>query len=141
VLSLRVTRDRRGYESIYLMLEQRRRNRPERRLLYWTRRSSVARVGREPFDDDTRAMLERANPGINFDWEALLKSFSASAAAARYAAMRQKAGAGTAAPTASRIRPDARAWREDDEPSELDTLETTDVAARVDVGAPDHKVS
>lgn len=90
MLSLRVTRDRRGYDHIYLIEETRRRGRSEGRLLYWCRLPGGMRVGRDPFDEDTRRRLERANPHTGFDWGALSKSLASSLAAARWAARQQQ---------------------------------------------------
>jgi hypothetical protein len=123
VLSLRVTRDRPGYDHIYLIEESRRRGRSEGRLLYWSRMPGGLRVGRDPFDEDTRARLERANPGVAFDWPSLTKSLNASLAAARWAARQQqepRPGGNRPPPPRDQRRPpqrDAqrRRWREDDE--------------------------
>jgi hypothetical protein len=51
------------------------------------------RVGREPFDVETREALERSNPDLAFDWPALTKSLSQSLAAARWAARQERPGA------------------------------------------------
>ena len=117
MLSLRVTRDRRGYEHIYLVHETRRKGRSEGRLLYWSRSPGPLRVGREVLDAETRTDLERANPDVVFDWPALLKQFQSSTAAARWAAHQQRVGQGNG-PLARRRnaegRPEAR--RRDSEP-------------------------
>jgi hypothetical protein len=97
VLSLRVTRDKRGYEHIYLIADGRRRGRAESRLVYWCRMPGGLRVGREPFDADTRETLERGNPDLVFDWPSLTKSLSQSLAAARWAARQERPGAGAPA--------------------------------------------
>lgn len=89
MVSLRVSRDRRGYDHIYLIEESRRRGRSEGRLLYWSRLPGGMRVGREPFDEETRTRLERANPGVAFDWPTLTKTLASSLAAARWAARQQ----------------------------------------------------
>jgi hypothetical protein len=102
VLSLRVTRDKRGYEHIYLIADGRRRGRAESRLVYWCRMPGGLRVGREPFDADTRETLERGNPDLVFDWPSLTKSLSQSLAAARWAARQDRPGAG--APAAKGVR-------------------------------------
>jgi hypothetical protein len=94
VLSLRVTRDKRGYEHIYLIADGRRRGRAESRLVYWCRMPGGLRVGREPFDAETRETLERGNPDLAFDWPSLTKSLSQSLAAARWAARQERPGAG-----------------------------------------------
>jgi len=96
VLSLRVTRDKRGYEHIYLIADSRRRGRADSRLVYWCRMPGGLRVGREPFDADTRDALERGNPDLTFDWPALIKTLSQSLAAARWAARQERPGGGSA---------------------------------------------
>jgi hypothetical protein len=94
VLSLRVTRDKRGYEHIYLIADSRRRGRADSRLVYWCRMPGGLRVGREPFDAETREVLERGNPDLVFDWPALTKTLSQSLAAARWAARQERPGGG-----------------------------------------------
>jgi hypothetical protein len=67
---VRVSRDRRGYEHIYLFeVSSRRPSRP--RILYWFRTPPGVRVGREPFDEPVRRALEAQNPGVTFDWKKL----------------------------------------------------------------------
>ena len=102
MLSLRVTRDKRGYEHIYLIADGRRRGRAESRLVYWCRMPGGLRVGREPFDAETREALERGNPDLAFDWPSLTKSLGQSLAAARWAARQERPGAG--APAAKGLR-------------------------------------
>ena len=105
MLSLRVTRDKRGYEHIYLIADGRRRGRAESRLVYWCRMPGGLRVGREPFDADTRETLERGNPDLMFDWPSLTKSLSQSLAAARWAARQERPGAGAPAGKGARRGP------------------------------------
>jgi hypothetical protein len=83
VLSLRVSRDKRGYDYIYLLLEGRRRGRVENRLLYCGRWPTPCRVGLRPFDDETRVRLEEAHPDVAFDWPALLKTLQAALGVSR----------------------------------------------------------
>ena len=94
MLSLRVTRDKRGYEHIYLIADGRRRDRVDSRLVYWCRMPGGMRVGREPFDAETREAIERGNPDLAFDWPALTKSLNQSLAAARWAARQERVGGG-----------------------------------------------
>lgn len=98
MIALRVTRDRRGYEHVYLIHESRRKGRAEGRLLYWSRSPGPLRVGREVFDAETRSELEQANPDVTFDWTALTRQLQSSTAAARWAAHQQKNGPSGAAP-------------------------------------------
>ncbi len=105
MLSLRVTRDKRGYEHIYLIADARRRGRAESRLVYWSRMPGGLRVGREPFDAETREALERGNPDLVFDWPALTKTLSQSLAAARWAARQDRPGASAPAAKGPRRGP------------------------------------
>jgi hypothetical protein len=67
---VRVSRDKRGYEHIYLLeVSSRRPSRP--RILYWFRTPPGVRVGREPFDEPVRRALEAQNPDVTFDWKKL----------------------------------------------------------------------
>ncbi len=50
------------------------RGRQRSRVLYVFRTVPGVKVGRDPFDPDTRRLLARANPDIAFDWEALIRS-------------------------------------------------------------------
>lgn len=70
---LRFSRDKRGYESIYLVHAQNRRGKPTRpRVLYWYRTPPGIRVGRAPFDEETRRRLEAQNPDVVFDWPTIV---------------------------------------------------------------------
>jgi hypothetical protein len=69
---VRVSRDKRGYQQVYLMDTSMRRGRPPKPLLiYWYRTPPGIRVGRDPFDPATRRALESQNPGVVFDWDKL----------------------------------------------------------------------
>lgn len=69
---VRVTRDKRGYEHIYLMRASGRRGKAGApRVLYVFRTPPGIKVGREPFDDLVRRTLEEQNPGVYFDWKKL----------------------------------------------------------------------
>ncbi len=105
MLSLRVTRDKRGYEHIYLLADGRRRGRADSRLVYWCRMPGGLRVGREPFDAETREALERVNPDLVFDWPSLTKTLAQSLAAARWAARQERPGAGAPAAKGPRRGP------------------------------------
>jgi len=69
---VRVTRDKRGYERIYLMRASGQRGKAgSPRPLYVFRTPPGLKVGREPFDDAVRRMIEEQNPGVYFDWKKL----------------------------------------------------------------------
>lgn len=69
---LRVIRDKRGYETTYLMHWFREGNRQRSRILYVFRSPGGVRVGRNPLEPDVLRQLEREHPGIEFDWKAVL---------------------------------------------------------------------
>lgn len=72
VAFVRVTRDKRGYEHIYLMRGAGQRGKgASPRVLYVFRTPPGLKVGREPFDETTRRTLEEQNPGVHFDWQKL----------------------------------------------------------------------
>lgn len=69
---LRFSRDKRGYEHTYLVQSTNKRGKPIKpRILYWYRTPPGVRLGRSPFDDEVRQLLEAQNPGIVFDWATL----------------------------------------------------------------------
>jgi hypothetical protein len=72
---VRISRDKRGYEHIYLIDASTRGGRPSRaRVLYWFRTPAGVKVGREPFDEGVRRALEEQNPHLVFDWKAIVST-------------------------------------------------------------------
>ena len=70
---VRFSRDKRGYEYVYLVHTPTRRGRSGRsRVLYWYRTPPGVRVGRQPFDIEVQRAQEQQNPGVLFDWEAIV---------------------------------------------------------------------
>jgi hypothetical protein len=65
---LRVIRDKRGYETTYLMHWYREGNRQHSRILYVFRSPGGVRVGREPLEPEVLRQIEAQHPGIAFDW-------------------------------------------------------------------------
>jgi hypothetical protein len=71
---LRVLRDKRGYETTYLMHWFREGSRQRSRILYVFRTPPGVRVGREALDADTVRELEAQHPAIEWDWNALVEN-------------------------------------------------------------------
>jgi len=75
VPSVRFSRDKRGYEYVYLVHTPTRRGKPGRtRVLYWYRTPPGIRIGRRPFDEEVQRTLERQNPGVEFAWDAIINT-------------------------------------------------------------------
>ena len=68
---LRVLRDKRGYETTYLMHWFREGSKQRSRVLYMFRTPGGVRVGRTPLDRDVIRQLEAQHPEIEFDWNAV----------------------------------------------------------------------
>ena len=68
---LRVIRDRRGYETTYLMHWYREGNRQRSRILYVFRTPGGVRVGRHALEPEVLRQIEAMHPGIAFDWSAV----------------------------------------------------------------------
>jgi hypothetical protein len=68
---LRVIRDKRGYETTYLMHWLRDGNRQRSRILYVFRTPGGVRVGRESLEPEVLREIESRHPGISFDWKTL----------------------------------------------------------------------
>ena len=66
---LRVVRDKRGYETTYLMHWYREGAKQRSRILYMFRTPGGVRVGRDPFDLEVRREIESQYPDITFEWE------------------------------------------------------------------------
>jgi hypothetical protein len=69
---LRVIRDKRGYETTYLMHWYREGARQRSRILYIFRSPGGVRVGREPLDPEVLRELEAHHPDIDFDWKTVI---------------------------------------------------------------------
>lgn len=68
---LRVIRDKRGYETTYLMHWIREGTRQRSRVLYVFRSPGGLRVGREALEPDVLKQIEAQHPDIQFDWSAV----------------------------------------------------------------------
>jgi hypothetical protein len=68
---LRVIRDKRGYETTYLMDWYHEAGRQRSRVLYAFRGPGGVRVGRTPLESATMRELEARYPDVPFDWKAI----------------------------------------------------------------------
>jgi hypothetical protein len=68
---LRVIRDKRGYETTYLMHWCREGTKQKSRILYVFRTPGGVRVGRDPLESDVLRQIEAEHPDIEFDWNAV----------------------------------------------------------------------
>jgi hypothetical protein len=71
---LRVIRDKRGYETTYLMHWYREGNRQRSRILYVFRTPGGVRVGRDPLDRAVQQEIEARHPDIVFDWSVVVSN-------------------------------------------------------------------
>jgi len=71
---LRVIRDKRGYETTYLMHLYREGHRQRSRILYVFRSPGGVRVGRSSLDPDVLQEIEAQHPDIAFDWKEVRQS-------------------------------------------------------------------
>ena len=71
---LRVIRDKRGYETTYLMDWYREGIRQRSRILYVFRTPGGVRVGRAPLEPDVLRHIQAHYPDIVFDWKAVLET-------------------------------------------------------------------
>jgi hypothetical protein len=69
---LRVLRDKRGYETTFLMHWFREGSRQRSRILYVFRTPPGVRVGRHVFEPATCREIEQQHPDIEFDWRSLV---------------------------------------------------------------------
>jgi hypothetical protein len=69
---LRVIRDKRGYETTYLIHSYREGTRQRSRILYVFRTPGGVRVGREPLEPEVRRDIEARHPEIALDWKAVM---------------------------------------------------------------------
>lgn len=71
---LRVIRDKRGYETTYLMHLYRDGPRQRSKILYVFRTPGGVRVGRDPLEPDVLRQIEAQYPDIQFNWAAVRES-------------------------------------------------------------------
>jgi hypothetical protein len=71
---LRVIRDKRGYETTYLMHLYRDGSRQRSKILYVFRTPGGVRVGRDPLEPDVLRQIEAQYPDIAFNWAMVRES-------------------------------------------------------------------
>ncbi len=71
---LRVIRDKRGYETTYLMHLYRDGQRQRSKILYVFRTPGGVRVGRDPLEPDVLRQIESQYPDIPFNWQMVRES-------------------------------------------------------------------
>jgi hypothetical protein len=71
---LRITRDKRGYETTSLVHAVRRQGRTRYRILYWFRTPPGVKVGRPALDEAAIRWIEEHNPDIEFNWQKILET-------------------------------------------------------------------
>lgn len=69
---LRIVRDKRGYETTYLMHWYREGNRQRSRILYVFRTPGGVRVGRDAMEPEVLRTIEAQYPDIEFDWKTVV---------------------------------------------------------------------
>jgi hypothetical protein len=69
VAFVRFSRDRRGYEHVYLVDAG---DHGRSRVIYWFRTPPGVKVGRSPFDSATQRSLEQQYPDVKFDWSQIV---------------------------------------------------------------------
>ena len=69
---LRFSKDRRGYESTFLLHAHRAGERDAPVLLYWFRTPPHVKMGRAALDEETVRVLEDTHPAVDFDWPRIL---------------------------------------------------------------------
>lgn len=68
---LRIIRDKRGYETTYLMHWYKEGNRQRSKILYVFRTPGGVRVGRSPLEPEILRTIEAQYPDIAFDWKSV----------------------------------------------------------------------
>ncbi len=68
---VKVSRDKRGYETYYLLEGSGQPNQSRPRVLFWFRTPPQIKVGREPFSDEIQQAIESRYPDLTFDWPRL----------------------------------------------------------------------
>jgi hypothetical protein len=71
---VRFSRDKRGYEYVFLVDVPPQQANSRARVLYWYRTPPGMKVGRQPFDEAVRQALEGQYPDLKFDWKQIVET-------------------------------------------------------------------
>jgi hypothetical protein len=71
---VRFSRDKRGYEYVFLVDVPSKQANSRARVLYWYRTPPGMKVGRAPFDEAVRQALEGHYPDLEFDWKQIVET-------------------------------------------------------------------
>jgi len=124
---LRVIRDKRGYETTYLMHWIREGARQRSRILYVFRSPGGMRVGREPLEPEVLRQIESQHPEIEFDWSAVFHN--------------QQVIETTVEPRRQRKRPPAEGSPEAQRPQPPPPAPRFTVPASIEGATPDEQVA
>ena len=105
---LRVIRDKRGYETTYLMHWCREGTKQRSKILYVFRTPGGVRVGRDALDPDVLRQIEVENPDIEFDWNAVFHNQQVIESAAEPRRARKRAAEGGAESPVAQPQPAPR---------------------------------
>ena len=119
---VRFTRDKRGYEYVYLVEASTRHRQAPPRVLYWYRTPPGVRVGREPFDAEVRRTLEDRYRDITFDWKAITSARAPNPETESWRERRRAKRDARRPPAAAQSSPAAAP----DRPAELDQAEAAE---------------
>ena len=109
---LRVIRDKRGYETTYLMHWYREGTRQRSRILYVFRSPGGVRVGRDSLAPEVLRDLEAQHPDIVFDWKTVFDNRQVIEAAPDLRRQRKRRGGGEEGQAAVPLAPEPDASEE-----------------------------
>jgi hypothetical protein len=122
-----VIRDKRGYETTYLMHWAREGNRQRSRILYVFRTPGGVRVGRDALESEVLKQIEAQHPDIEFDWNAVFHN--------------QQVIEPAAEPRRPRKRPSAEGAAEPQPPVQPPAAPRFTVPATIDGATPDEQIA
>jgi hypothetical protein len=141
---LRVIRDKRGYETTYLMHWYREGTRQRSRILYVFRTPGGVRVGREALEPEVLRQIESEYPDIDFDWQVVVENQQVvdSSAEPRRPRKRRRADedGAEAAPAAAAAPEPVKAERAESLPAPAPAPARPPVPAAIEGATPDEQI-